>query len=204
MTDWPGPTEPAAWVLGDGLCRRAESAHHQCVHRRLGRTVAVCPASVSSGFDTGNRSAIRQMYLRARTRLNHGDSHETFARVRHRRLRSRPRCRAHAGTPTRGAGSCGTHREPWRPFRTCSVRDASMGERCRVRRKARTAAVQISRAASAPSAIATSTSLGDTLSPAMSTRTPSLRRASASPSHASGASHTTTRSIPAIADSRPV
>ena len=62
----------------------------------------------------------------------------------------------------------------------------------------------ITRAASAPSAIATSTSLGDTLSPAMRTRSPSLRRTPASSSHASAASDTTRRSIPAIVDSRPV
>ena len=40
-------------------------------------------------------------------------------------------------------------------------------------------------------------------SPAMSTRRPSLRRTSASASHASAALHTTTRSIPEIVDSRP-
>ena len=63
---------------------------------------------------------------------------------------------------------------------------------------------QISRAASAPSAIATSTSRGDTQSPTASTRRPSSRSASASASHASAALHTTTRSMPGIAVSRPV
>ena len=62
----------------------------------------------------------------------------------------------------------------------------------------------ISRAASAPSAIATSTSLGDTQSPAVSTRRPSSRSASASSSHASAASATTTRSIPGMVVSPPV
>ena len=62
----------------------------------------------------------------------------------------------------------------------------------------------IPRAASAPSAIATSTSLGAMQSPAVSTRRPSLRRASASSSRASAAFDTTTRSIPETVDSRPV
>ena len=62
----------------------------------------------------------------------------------------------------------------------------------------------ISRAASAPSAIATSTSLGDTQSPAVSTRRPSSRSASASSSHASVALHTTTSSMPETVVSRPV
>ena len=62
----------------------------------------------------------------------------------------------------------------------------------------------ISRAASAPSAIATSTSLGATLSPAMSTRRPFARSASASSSHAWAASHTTMRSMSGIVESRPV
>ena len=134
-------------------------------------------------------------------------THETFVRVRHPRLLTRPRCHGVVHMPARRPGVQGAAvRTANHGLRSGHVPcgPPPLGERCRVRRKFRTAAVQISRAASAPSAIATSTSLGDTLSPAMSTRTPSWRRASASPSHASGASHTTTRSIPAIADSRPV
>ena len=63
---------------------------------------------------------------------------------------------------------------------------------------------QISRAARAPSAMAMSTALGDTLSPTMITRRPSLRSVSASASHASAAFEITARSIPETVDSRPV
>ena len=63
---------------------------------------------------------------------------------------------------------------------------------------------QSSRATSAPSAIAMSTPRGDTLSPARITCRPAWRRVSASPSQASAASDTTTRSSPDTVDLLPV